>query len=143
MFCELFFKTINTVEVRADLQFRKEVRSLTDEERDVLLLSWTLLYARKDTDPRSYYQIAGIHGLPYTPYDEVKWKLPRSDKKDVTDEDFGGHCLHSSQLFPTWHRPYMLLIEQVWIHMLLHSMAFMPAEHCPGFCVPIFQSLLF
>jgi hypothetical protein len=35
---------------------------------------------------------------------------------------WGGYCWHGSQLFPTWHRPYMMLIEQVRMHnLLLHS----------------------
>lgn len=31
----------------------------------------------------------------------------------VDGSDWGGYCRHGSQLFPTWHRPYMMLIEQV------------------------------
>lgn len=51
----------------------------------------------------SYYQISGIHGYPNVPWDGVQG-----------DENSGvGYCTHSSVLFPTWHRPYMALFEQV------------------------------
>jgi tyrosinase len=54
-------------------------------------------------DLKSFFQIGGIHGLPYTVWDEsfgdtFAW---------------GGYCTHGSVLFPTWHRPYVLLYEQV------------------------------
>ncbi|KAI0833221.1 Di-copper centre-containing protein [Trametes gibbosa] len=54
----------------------------------------------------SYYQIAGIHGAPYTPYDGAGATFVRPLP------EFMGYCSHSSVLFPTWHRPYMALIEQ-------------------------------
>jgi tyrosinase len=54
-------------------------------------------------DPLSYYQIAGIHGLPYTEWDHVG---------DDNDQKSSGYCSHSSILFATWHRPYLALYEQ-------------------------------
>ena len=56
-----------------------------------------------ETDPLSYYQIAGIHGLPY-----IRWgEAPRDDQ----GPDYG-YCTHGSTLFATWHRPYLALVEQ-------------------------------
>lgn len=53
-------------------------------------------------DPMSYFQIASIHGLPYT-----RW--PGEGKgTDVAEK---GYCSHGSVLFPTWHRPYVSLFE--------------------------------
>ncbi|KAL2827352.1 hypothetical protein BDW59DRAFT_171376 [Aspergillus cavernicola] len=51
-------------------------------------------------DPFSYYQLAGIHGFP-----TVSW-----DNANVLD---GFYCTHGVFTFPPWHRPYMLLYEQV------------------------------
>jgi tyrosinase len=46
------------------------------------------------------YIESGIHGQPLQPW-------------DATDDKPGkGYCQHGSPLFPTWHRPYMLLYEQ-------------------------------
>jgi len=47
----------------------------------------------------SYFQIAGIHGLPDKSWDYRK------------DEWTGWYCTHGTTLFPTWHRPYVLLFE--------------------------------
>jgi len=43
-----------------------------------------------ETDPLSYYQIAGIHGLPHIPWEEA----PR----DNHDPDYG-YCARGSALF--------------------------------------------
>ncbi|KAI6004478.1 common central domain of tyrosinase-domain-containing protein [Pisolithus orientalis] len=69
----------------------------------------------------SFFEIAAIHGKPYREYVGDK----KSPKERVADYDennpkdtlptpsrFGGYCNHGSVTFPTWHRPYMLLIEQ-------------------------------
>jgi tyrosinase len=45
--------------------------------------------------------VIGIHGLPLVPWDEQT--EPQSSGV--------GYCTHASVLFPTWHRPYMLLYE--------------------------------
>jgi tyrosinase len=50
-------------------------------------------------EPTSYFQIAGIHGLPYK-----SWN-------DVTPEKTYNYCEHSTVLFPTWHRAYLVLFE--------------------------------
>lgn len=56
-------------------------------------------------DPMSYFQIAGIHGKPYERWTGAEGE---GDDKDVTTK---GYCCHGSVIFPTWHRPYLSLIE--------------------------------
>src|ERR1700683_4059705 len=63
------------------------------------LLTSELMYNDNPVDPTSYYQIAGIHGRPYT-----SWNDPTTVKNNK-------YCEHSSVLFPTWHRAYLLLFE--------------------------------
>jgi Common central domain of tyrosinase len=54
---------------------------------------------------------------------------------------YSGYCQHGTQLFPTWHRPYMLLNIFLWVpkilpawHATLPDLA--PALHGPNhFCV--------
>ncbi|KAF5381295.1 hypothetical protein D9615_008337 [Tricholomella constricta] len=67
----------------------------------------------------TYREIAGIHGLPYSRYsgdpkDTDNSHYDGQDKKDTmpSPSRFGGYCNHGSVLFPTWHRPYVLLLEQ-------------------------------
>jgi tyrosinase len=55
-----------------------------------------------ETDPLSYFQIAGIHGRPYIPWDGVPWNPAAPNI---------GYCTHDDVLFPTWHRPYLALFE--------------------------------
>jgi len=52
----------------------------------------------------SYFQLAGIHGFPFTP-----WQYPPS----ATVNPGLGYCTHNSGLFLTWHRPYLVLLEQL------------------------------
>ncbi|KAL8738305.1 MAG: hypothetical protein Q9181_000894 [Wetmoreana brouardii] len=53
------------------------------------------------SDVRSYYQLSGIHGRPFTEWDGV----PLIQQL--------GYCSHTSNLFSTWHRPYVAAFEQV------------------------------
>ncbi|KAH6674977.1 hypothetical protein B0J14DRAFT_25463 [Halenospora varia] len=59
----------------------------------------------------SFFQIGGIHGRPFISWDGVDPKimapLPNADGIPI------GYCTHGNTLFPTWHRPYLALIEQV------------------------------
>ncbi|MCJ1291384.1 hypothetical protein MMC34_002927 [Xylographa carneopallida] len=60
----------------------------------------------------SYYAVAGIHGYPNVPWDEVMGGNTGAI----------GYCTHSSILFPTWHRPYVALYEQL-LHVNARSIA--------------------
>lgn len=53
-----------------------------------------------------YFQVAGIHGLPKELWDGID--VP---SKEPGSQDFSGYCAHSSLIFPTWHRPYLAMIE--------------------------------
>jgi len=57
-----------------------------------------------EDDYQSFFQVGGIHGLPYT-----AWDGALSTKGG--DRGPGGYCTHGSVLFPTWHRPYVALYE--------------------------------
>ena len=46
----------------------------------------------------------GIHGYPFIP-----WQYP----PEATVNRDMGYCTHGSVLFTTWHRPYVLLLEQL------------------------------
>ena len=57
-----------------------------------------------DNSDLSWFGIGGIHGQPY-----IAWQQNPND----TVNPGLGYCIHSSPLFATWHRPYVLLLEQV------------------------------
>jgi len=51
-------------------------------------------------DDNSFWKIAGYHGEPFT---GDSWKKDRNS--------WGSYCQHGNVLFPTWHRAYMLRME--------------------------------
>ncbi|KAI6109864.1 common central domain of tyrosinase-domain-containing protein [Pisolithus sp. B1] len=84
----------------------------------------TLGFAIPDVElpAASYFEIAGIHGKPYYEYagdrkppQERAADYSQDSPKDTlpTPSRFGGYCTHKSVMFPTWHRPYVMLMEQV------------------------------
>lgn len=112
---------------------------ITDMEKSypyqfsLFILSYSAIQGVRDTSlgitlpdielpAASYFEIAGIHGKPYREYAGDR-KTPKervadydeNNPKDTlpTPSRFGGYCNHGSVSFPTWHRPYMMLIEQV------------------------------
>jgi hypothetical protein len=89
---------------------RKEIRDLSEAELYLLREGLAKFQnAEEKTHPKSWFQIAGIHGLPYQMWPFKDWDdIPRAD-----EDGFGGFCTHSSILFLTWHRPYLALFE-VW-----------------------------
>ncbi|KAH7188056.1 uncharacterized protein B0J16DRAFT_381940 [Fusarium flagelliforme] len=77
---------------------------------------------RSFEDVKSYFQIAGIHGLPAIPWDNDPVPIEAAESylvdkngnptagPDITKEFY---CPHNTLLFPTWHRVYVLLFEQL------------------------------
>lgn len=71
-------------------------------------------------DQLSWFQIEGIHGLPYVPWDEAE--VPIYPGK--------GYCTHGSNLFPTWHRAYVALFEVRLVVRRLHPYLEVPPSLC-------------
>lgn len=64
-----------------------------------LVRAWRGIQARKPEDTTSYFNLAGFHGEPFSGAgygDGTYW---------------GGYCNHGNILFPTWHRFYVLKVE--------------------------------
>ena len=95
---------INGVQTGGVLQ-RIEIRQLQQNQPlwNIYLLALKRLQTTNQSELLSYYQISGIHGRPFTSWDGV---LAAGDENS-------GYCTHSSILFPTWHRSYLALFEQV------------------------------
>ncbi|KAI9882625.1 MAG: mitochondrial inner membrane protein required for protein import [Watsoniomyces obsoletus] len=80
------------------------LRSTKPDTFNMLILALERLMRRNENNDISYYQVSGIHGFPYIP-----WQYPDSATANPTY----GYCTHGSVLFTTWHRPYLLLLEQL------------------------------
>jgi len=101
--------TIATTGVTGNgVQVRMELRTMQQQFPDMFNLYLLGLQEFKNVaqnDPLSYYEIAGIHGRPYTAWDGQTSNGGASGYG-------GGYCTHTSNLFLPWHRPYLALYEQ-------------------------------
>ena len=70
------------------MRYRKNINCLSTNELHDLREAFTAIYALPETNPNSFARIAGLHGLPL-PY----------------------YCIHVNTGFLTWHRAYLLAIE--------------------------------
>ncbi|PIG80893.1 tyrosinase domain protein [Aspergillus arachidicola] len=66
----------------------------------------TVVQNRPLEDKLSYFRLAGIHGAPWTEWDGVPGQKDSEGKPT-------GFCVHNNYTFPTWHRVYVALYEQV------------------------------
>ncbi|KHN95235.1 tyrosinase precursor [Metarhizium album ARSEF 1941] len=87
------------------LPTRQELRQLQSNGYmwDLFILALSAMQAVDQNDPLSWYQVAGIHGLPFVPWNGVQ---------PVRGAEQSGYCTHTSILFLMWHRPYLALWEQ-------------------------------
>jgi tyrosinase len=53
--------------------------------------------------------LTGIHGLPTNNWDDVGKRFNDSNN---------GYCAHGVLIFPTWHRPYLSLVEVSVVHTM-------------------------
>ncbi|UPL00492.1 hypothetical protein LCI18_011426 [Fusarium solani-melongenae] len=76
----------------------------------------------------SYFQVVGVHGVPYVPW-----------QQDPTAETVAniGYCTHRSVLFIPWHRPYLMLYEQI-----IHSYAEEIANKATGYAADAYKKAL-
>lgn len=87
---------------------RRSVDDLQNNHPDVwnmMILALQAVQNVNEDDDLSWYQIAGIHGFPYVPWQEDPGFVPANPNR--------GYCTHSSSIFTTWHRPYLMLLEQM------------------------------
>ena len=90
----------------AKLRVRRSIADLQTEYRagdkkplEDLMRAWRGIKALPPTDPNSFFVIGGYHGEPFrgAGWGNAAW--------------WGGYCNHGNVLFPTWHRVYVLRLE--------------------------------
>ncbi|KIJ46617.1 hypothetical protein M422DRAFT_249772 [Sphaerobolus stellatus SS14] len=87
---------------------RLEINDLIKDDKSFSLYIQALadMSSRTQNDVTSFFQVGGIHGLPFIPWDDATGN-------SLAPNQWGGYCTHGSVLFPTWHRPYVMLYEQI------------------------------
>ncbi|KAF1842823.1 Di-copper centre-containing protein [Cucurbitaria berberidis CBS 394.84] len=96
---------------------RREVRDLKENYPDqwnLYLLGLEALHWTDQSDPYSFYGLAGVHGRPYKTWGNAPGRPDRIGSS--------GYCPHNNQLFLSWHRPYLTLFEQV-LHERIQEIA--------------------
>ncbi|KZV73173.1 photo-regulated tyrosinase [Peniophora sp. CONT] len=77
-----------------------------DDQFSLFIQALSALQNTTQSLQTSYFQMGGIHGLPF-----IEWGGSGGDTG--APGSWGGYCTHGNVLFPTWHRPYTVLFEQV------------------------------
>ncbi|QIW98152.1 hypothetical protein AMS68_003670 [Peltaster fructicola] len=91
---------------------RLEIRQMywnRPNQYTLLLLALQKFQSMSESDKLSYYQIAGIHGVPRVDWDGVG---------ECSGCSSDGYCPHDSVLFPAWHRVYVALFEQQFLSIV-------------------------
>jgi tyrosinase len=93
----------------ADSDSLRVRRSITDLQQayengntqplEDLMRAWKGIKDLPPTDPNSFFVIGGLHGEPFR---GAGWG---------SSTYWGGYCNHGNVLFPTWHRAYVLRLE--------------------------------
>jgi len=93
---------------------RLEIRDLHKnhpEQFTLFILGWAKIRDRNHSPlAAQFVQQAGIHGLPYE-----RWPGDPAQESELAEtkvKRWHGYCNHESVLFPTWHRPSLMLLEQ-------------------------------
>ena len=99
-------------------------RSLQEVQRDYangnkkpledLMRAWKGIKELPPNHPMSFFRLGGYHGEPFR---GAGWG---------SASYWGGYCNHGNVLFPTWHRVYLLQLEEA-----LRSIRAAPMSCCP------------
>ncbi|OZG75462.1 tyrosinase [Hahella sp. CCB-MM4] len=98
----------------SELNVRRSVRDLQAEydrgnrkPLEDLIRAWKGIQELPPDDKRSFFILGGYHGEPFD-YRNAVDALPPDDIYTY----WGGWCNHGNVLFPTWHRIYILKLEE-------------------------------
>lgn len=91
---------------KVPLRVRRSLKALQDDYEngrkkplETLMRAWKGIKELPPDDERSFFMIGGYHGEPFR---GAGWGNPSY---------WGGYCNHGNVLFPTWHRAYLLRLE--------------------------------
>ncbi|MCL9805259.1 tyrosinase family protein [Flavobacterium amniphilum] len=89
------------IRVRRSLHdVQRDYEAGNKKELDNLMRAWKGVKELPADDPNSFFMIGGYHGEPFR---GAGWGNAAY---------WGGYCNHGNVLFPTWHRIYLLRLEE-------------------------------
>ncbi|KAG8423585.1 hypothetical protein J3458_000472 [Metarhizium acridum] len=106
-----------------NVPLRRNVNDLYSEggpQWDLYIRALASLQSMNASDPLGYFQISGIHGLPF-----IEWNRGGARNND----GWGGYCPHGEALFLPWHRPFVLLFEQLLVEHAVGIASQYPARY--------------
>ena len=87
--------------VRRDLvELQNEYQAGNKKPLEDLMRAWKSIKELPAEDPRSFFMLGGYHGEPFR---GAGWG---------SSSYWGGYCNHGNILFPTWHRMYLVKLEE-------------------------------
>ncbi|PHH65690.1 hypothetical protein CDD81_1776 [Ophiocordyceps australis] len=95
--------------VNGTIPLRRNINDLQREggpHWDLFIQASAIMRDASPDDPLSFFQVAGIHGLPHVEWNNTGARAQNTDR-------WAGYCPHGEPLFLTWHRIYVLLNEQI------------------------------
>jgi tyrosinase len=92
---------MNALRVRRSLQeLQADYEAGNKEPLEDLMRAWKAIKELPADDPRSFFTLGGYHGEPFR---GAGWG---------SSAYWGGYCNHGNVLFPTWHRVYLVKLEE-------------------------------
>ncbi|MEG5048817.1 tyrosinase family protein [Microcoleus sp. B4-C1] len=95
------------METNNELRIRRSLHELQDDYTkgnkkplEYLMRAWKGIKELPPDNPQSFFMLGGYHGEPFR---GAGWG---------NNSYWGGYCNHGNILFPTWHRVYLLKLEE-------------------------------
>lgn len=84
---------------RSLIELQHEYENGNRKPLEDLMKAWSGIQSLPPDNPNSFFKIGGYHGEPFrgAGWGNASW--------------WGGYCNHGNVLFPTWHRAYLLRLE--------------------------------
>ena len=107
---------------RHSLQYIQQLYDSGEDRSQLenLIRAFRGIQALPPDDPKSFFHLGGLHGLPYR------------EPGETVSAQWEGYCWHRNVLFPTWHRIYVLFLED----------ALRSIPGCQGVTLPFWDELV-
>jgi tyrosinase len=87
---------------RSVLDLQTDYEQGNKQPLESVMRAWKGIKELPPGDPRSFFMLGGYHGEPFR---GAGWGFGNN-------AFWGGYCNHGNVLFPTWHRVYLLKVEE-------------------------------